>query len=167
MIEYGDKLFQHTLRPLTKIWSKILKNSSEITVKLYTLWKELSSESMQHERKIYSKFRAIIENCFDRKSKCFYIIFWFLYPRWRHQVISARPCCLASSLDQKFWWKISIASLFQIKSMKQLEKGMLSHKSLRSYDPLSVVITKHMQSLLISNDYLLLNTFLAVAVAWE
>ena len=47
--------------------------------------------------------------------------------------------------------------------MKQLEKGMLSHKSLRSYDPLSVVITKHMQSLLISNDYLLLDTFLAVA----
>ena len=68
-----------------------------------------------------------------------------------------------SQIHQKFWWKISIASLFQIKSMKQLEKVMLSHKSLRSYDPLSIVITKHMQCLLIWNDYLLLNTFLAVA----
>ena len=74
------------------------------------------------------------------------------------------PRCLSFTDTSEVLLKIfSIASLFQIKSMKQLEKGMLSHKSLRSYDPLSVVITKHMQSLLISNDYLLLNTFLAVA----
>ena len=50
-----------------------------------------------------------------------------------------------------------------MKSMKQLEKWIISHKSLSSYDPVSIVITKRMQCLLISNDYLLLNTFLAVA----
>lgn len=36
-----------------------------------------------------------------------------------------------SQIHQKFWWNISIASLSQIKSIKQLEKGMLSHKFLR------------------------------------
>ena len=67
--------FQHTLRTFTKIWSKILKNSSEMIVKLCDLCKkEILNQSNVEEKSILSlEFK--LEKYFDQKSKCIYIIF--------------------------------------------------------------------------------------------